>query len=160
MPPPSFAGGVADRVPVHLQIPSVGIDTNIESVGLLRNGAMDVPKAVADAGWLATGVTPGTAGNAVIDGHLDSAAGRPAAFWSLGDLRAGDRIIVTTADGTALQFIALRIARYDRLAMPLPAIFGPSIGAHLNLITCAGSYVARDHTYQQRLVVYAELATS
>jgi hypothetical protein len=144
-------------IPVRLRIPRIGVDASVEAVGLLNNGSMDVPRALDDAGWLGTSAVPGSVGNAVIDGHLDGRAGQPAAFWSLGELRAGDVIYVTMGDGRQMQFAVTRVARYQRGSVPLVNVFGPSHQAHLNLITCAGPYLGRDGGYRDRLVVFTAL---
>ncbi len=159
MPPPAFVDGSAmpDDQPVGIEIPALRIAAPVESVGLLANGAMALPQLLSDAGWLRSSAAPGSAGNAVIAGHLDGTAGQPAAFWTLGRLRAGDVIIVTTASGTQLRFAVLRIGRYDRQAVPLVAVFGPSRDANLNLITCAGPYLRDLQTYRDRLVVFTRL---
>jgi len=73
-------------------------------------------------------------------------------------LRPGDAIIVTKTDGTQLRFSVVRIGRYQRQAVPLVAVFGPSSEPHLNLITCAGPYLKDHRTYRDRLVVYTRLA--
>ena len=51
----------------------------------------------------------------------------------------------------------VRIGRYDRQAVPLVAVFGPSKQANLNLLTCAGPYLQDRKTYRDRLVVYTRL---
>jgi hypothetical protein len=159
MPPPAFvdAAGLPADAPVRIDIPALGIDAPVESVGLLANGAMAVPQFLTDGGWLRSGVAPGAAGNAVIAGHLDGKAGQPAAFWALRLLRAGDVIIVTTASGTQWRFGVFAIRRYDRQAVPLVAVFGPSRDANLNLITCTGPYLRDLQTYRDRLVVFSRL---
>ena len=159
MPPPDFVPAAAVRgdAPVQISIPVLGIDAPVENLGLLQNGAMAVPQAVSDAGWLGSGTAPGSVGNAVIAGHLDDATGQPAAFWRLGRLRSGDTVIVTTAGGAQLRFVVVRIARYDRQAVPLVAVFGPSKQPNLNLLTCAGPYLHDHRTYRDRLVVYTRL---
>ena len=96
----------------------------------------------------------------MIAGHLDGSAGQPAAFWSLARLRPGDGIVVTTADGRALQFRVTMVARYDRTSVPLVRVFGPAPAAHLNLITCAGRYLGSQRGYQERLVVYSTLVSA
>ena len=160
MPPPDFVptDALPGNTPLRVVAPSLGIDASVESLGLLANGAMAVPQFVSDAGWLRTGAVPGSAGNAVIGGHLDGNAGERAAFWALGRLRPGDAIIVTTATGTRLRFTVVRIGQYRRQAVPLVAVFGPSSEPHLNLITCAGPYLKDHRTYRDRLVVYTRLA--
>ena len=159
MPPPALVdrSWLPDNAPIHLRIQRIGVDAAIESVGLVGKGVMDVPQSLADAGWLRSGVAPGSPGNAVIDGHRDGITGQPAAFWSLGRLRSGDRIFVVTADGHELQFMVTNIGRYDRRNLPLVSVFGPSQQAHLNLITCAGPYLRSGGGYQDRLVVFTTL---
>ena len=159
MPPPDFAPAAPSPVdaPVRISVPAIAVDAAVESIGLLANGAMAVPQAVSDAGWLGTGPAPGSVGNAVIAGHLDGVRGEPAAFWSLGRLRSGDAIIVTTVGGAQLRFVVVRIARYDRQLVPLVAVFGPTTQANLNLLTCAGPYLRDQRTYRERLVVYTHL---
>jgi len=151
------ATALRDDAPVEISIPAQGIDAPVERVGLLTNGAMAVPQFVSDAGWLESGSAPGSVGNAVIGGHLDGITGQPGAFWALGRLRSGDAIIVTTASGRQLRFAVVRTGRYDRQAVPLVAVFGPSKEANLNLLTCAGPYLQDHRTYRDRLVVYTRL---
>jgi sortase (surface protein transpeptidase) len=159
MPPVELVPATATRddAPVQISIPRLGIDAVVETVGLQANGAMAVPQAVSDAGWLGSGTAPGSVGNAVMTGHLDGVTGQPAAFWGLSRLRAGDAIIVTTAGGTQLRFAVVRIAQYERQAVPLVGVFGPSKQPNLNLLTCAGPYLRDHRTYRDRLVVYTSL---
>ncbi len=159
MPPPAFVPAIAwrDDAPAQISIPALGIEAPVESVGLLANGAMALPRFLSDAGWLGSGPAPGSVGNAVIAGHLDGTRGQPAAFWGLGRLRSGDAITVITAAGTQLRFAVVRVGRYDRQAVPLVAVFGPSNQANLNLLTCAGPYLQDQQTYRERLVVYTRL---
>jgi sortase A len=43
---------------------------------------------------------------------------------------------------------------------PLQQIFGPSPQAHLNLITCGGTFDRASRNYNKRLVVYTRLAAA
>jgi uncharacterized repeat protein (TIGR01451 family) len=142
--------------PYRIRIPSLGIDTLIESVGVRRNGTMDVPGNIWNAAWLRTGPRPGASGQAVIDGHLDSTAGT-AAFSDLRRLHAGDRIYVSDVKGSELTFSVtqLQVAPLD--GFPALRVFGPAKGHFLNLITCAGQFDAARHTYDHRLVVFTAL---
>lgn len=142
-------------VPVRLRIPALNVDTHVESVGL-NGDAMDVPANPWDVAWFKLGPQPGMAGNAVIDGHLDTATG-PAVFLHLGDLRSGDLLYVTAADGVEHAFKVTALANYPVDNAPLDRIFGASKGAHLNLITCSGDWLPQQHIYNERLVVYSTL---
>jgi sortase (surface protein transpeptidase) len=132
------------------------------SVGRTSSGAMDAPVSNAlnspywtSVFWYELGPAPGQAGNAVIAGHVDRVGGDPAIFWSLGTLKSGEMIFVTTLQGNTLQFVVNRVVRYAANAPSttvLNAVFGPSTGHHLNLITCSGVWTG--HGYDERLVVF------
>ena len=102
-------------IPVRLRIPAINLDAHVESVGL-KGAAMDVPSNPWDVAWFNLGPLPGLRGNAVIDGHLDTATG-PAVFLHLGDLRAGDMLYVTTARGVEGTFKVTELTRLS--AVPL-----------------------------------------
>lgn len=148
--------------PVQLRIPALQIDTHIMSAGKTSAGVMDAPVSNAlnspywtSVFWYELGPAPGQAGNAVIAGHVDRVGGDPAIFWSLGTLKPGDKIFVTPLQGKPLQFVVNRVVRYAANAPStdvLNAVFGPSTGHHLNLITCSGVWTG--HGYDERLVVF------
>ena len=143
--------------PSRLRIPSLGIDTVVEGVGVRSDKSMDVPANIWDAGWLRTGVRPGATGQAVMAGHLDSVLGA-ALFGNLHRLHSGDRIYVSDAAGNELTFRVTAVSVVPREGFPAVRVFGPAAGRFLNLITCAGRYDAGARTYDHRLVVFATLA--
>ena len=89
--------------PRRLRIASIGVDTQIDAVGLTPEGNMDVPADPRHVGWYSYGVKPGRPGDAVIDGHLDWTTGK-AVFWDLHLLQGGDEIDVVAQNGTRLRF--------------------------------------------------------
>ena len=150
--PVSLAAGV----PVRLIIPRLGIDTQVEQVGMLADGSMGVPANVWHVAWFNLGTRPGNVGNAVIDGHLDSATG-PAVFLWLRNLQLGDRLFVTDDMGVQRTFEVVDRENYGIKSAPLQHIFGSTDQRSLNLITCSGAWDNKDHIYDQRLVVYTRL---
>jgi len=144
--------------PNRIRIPSLGIDTGVESVGVTAKGLMDVPGNSWNAAWLRTGVKPGALGQAIIDGHLDSVKG-PAVFIDLHRLRPGDHIYVSDASGNELTFkvTALEVAPLN--GFPSLRVFGPAKGRSLNLITCAGHFDSKRQTYDHRLVIFTTLVS-
>ncbi len=124
-------------VPKRLRIPAVGIDAAVESVGLDAEGAMGTPLNFDNTAWYELGPRPGEPGNAVIDGHVDSAAlKRGAVFWNLRQVQPGNLILVISDDDTEHRFIVTSVQAYTPQNAPTDQIFGPADGAHLNLITC------------------------
>lgn len=150
---------VDKALPVHLSVPSIGINAPIEQVGTLANGAMATPirNPWVDAGWYSDGPHPGEKGSAVIDGHLDRPGGSPAVFWYLRNVHAGDAVYVTEKNGQQLRFHVTHIAYYTPQNAPLQDIFGNNSGIYLNLITCAGDWIPDQRQTTLRLVVYTVL---
>lgn len=144
-------------LPVRLLIPAIGVDAEVEFVGLAPDGAMDVPKNYDNVAWYSPGVRPGENGVAAIAGHVDSQT-REAVFWELKKLRPGDEIIVLGDDGIERRFVVTTSESYKRNDAPIQRIFGSAIGPHLNLITCSGTFDRRIRQYDSNLVVYTEAA--
>ncbi len=145
---------VSSALPENLKIPSIGVDAKIQHTGMSKKGTMAVPTNYTDVGWYRHGPIPGSAGNAVIAGHLDNGLGLAAVFKRLSELKAGDDIYVTNASSTVLHFKVERKAIYGA-ASTTEEIFGPSSQAHLNLITCEGTWDPKNKMYSNREVVFA-----
>lgn len=148
---------VMRHVPARLQIPAIGVDAAVESVGVVQDGSssalsMAVPSHPEEVGWYSPGAAPGDAtGDVVMDGHLDSQHG-PAVFWRLRELQAGASVVVVAEDGSVSRWRVRQIADFPYQAHP-PGLFdgaGPHI---LSLITCTGTWDG--HIYQRRRVVTA-----
>jgi sortase (surface protein transpeptidase) len=146
--------------PVRLEIPAIGVDSYIETVGLTPDQAMDVPKEWANTGWYELGYRPGELGNAVIAGHLDSSTGGPAVFWDLHMLQAGDEVVVSYENGDRYTFIVQsgELFDHDANGPVIESIFGKSLTPDLNLITCDGAWNRGQATYSHRRVIYTTLA--
>lgn len=134
LPPPL---PVAVGVPKRIRIATAGIDANVELVGLERDGSVSTPKNYDNTGWYEPGPRPGEPGNAVMLGHVDSAAlKRGAVFWNLRLVKPGDDITVVSDDGIAHHFTVTGQQQYNPQNVPIAEIFGQVDGVHLNLITC------------------------
>lgn len=143
-------------LPVRLKIPKINIDARLESVGLTPKGAVGVPKVFANAAWFNLGPRPGENGNAIIDGHFGWINGIPVVFTSLRKLRIGDKVYVEDDKGATTTFVVRESRIYDPKA-DTTAVFGSGDGkAHLNLITCGGTWDAAKQSYPERLVVFTD----
>ncbi len=138
--------------PLALTIPSIDFDASVIEVGLNNKGEMDVPSGTSsDVGWYKYGTEPGEVGSAVIDAHVY------AAFKDLDQVEVGDSIYVTGNTGEQLHFVVEEVATTKLEQTSAARLFNRIDKARLNLITCAGTYVASRGTYDHRLVVYAVL---
>lgn len=152
----------APGAPAHLQIPAIHVDASVMGVGQTTTGVMDAPVSKvynspywSRVFWYDVGVAPGQSGNAVIAGHVNRVGGDPAVFWSLDKLQPGDTVTVVTNVGTVINYMVNRVVRFpanypDQDA--INAVFGPTTGKHLNLITCSGVWTGSG--YDERLVVF------
>jgi Sortase domain len=149
-------------VPVSMDIPAIGVTSNLLDLGLNADGSIQVPSLVTSAGeaaWYKYSVTPGQIGTSVIEGHVDSYQG-PAVFFRLGALQPGDTIDVTLADGTMAIFRVTGVRQYLKANFPSDAIYGATHYAALRLITCGGGFDYATGHYLSSTVVFASLTSS
>jgi hypothetical protein len=149
-------------VPVSVSIPEIGVRSKLLSLGLNSDGSIAVPSLATSAdkaAWYKYSVTPGQVGAAVIEGHVDSYDG-PAVFYRLGELRPGNRIDVTLANGITAVFRVTGVRVYAKDKYPAEMIYGPTNYAALRLITCGGDFDAATHHYLSSVVVFAVLSSS
>jgi LPXTG-site transpeptidase (sortase) family protein len=144
-------------LPLRLQIPSIEVDANIQSVGRVAEGRMGIPNNFTDVARYNLGPKPGEKGSAVIDGHLDTVKDANAVFIRLSELKKGDQVFVIDKKNQKIKFRVLGSEIYDESKAPVEKIFGPvGSSSRLNLITCDGVWNQKVHNYSQRLVVYTE----
>jgi sortase (surface protein transpeptidase) len=153
-PPAAPAVDAQAAIPTRVQVPRVGIDTTVLPLGLDPSGALEAPADTEEAGWFTEGPEPGEQGPAVIAGHLDSLTG-PAVFYRVRELVAGDVIVVDRADGSRVEFIVSRIEEHAKAAFPTDAVYGPTAGSELRLITCGGAFNRRTGHYLANVIVFA-----
>lgn len=144
--------------PSRLIIPDIKVDAHVQHVGIGRTGNMAVPTNYSDVGWYRYGTVPGQVGSAVVDGHVDNAFGLAGVFKDLAELREGDDVYVETKDGTRLRFVVEEVVTYDYKSVPPEKLFERTDGRRLNLITCGGTWLPREESYDKRIVVYTRLA--
>jgi len=143
--------------PVWLTIPAIGVKAPIVTLGLNRNGTLQVPSSTTVVGWYTNSPRPGAIGSAVIAGHVDSRSG-PAVFFWLRHMRPGERIYVRRADGTLAIFTVTAVRTYAKARFPTALVYGPVPDAELRLITCGGTFDYARGSYLSNVVVYARLS--
>jgi hypothetical protein len=152
----SVRGYRATPVPVRLVIPRIQVASPLDRLGRAPNGTVEVPSRWEVPGWYAPGPRPGDPGSAVILGHVDSKAG-PAVFYRLRELRRGDQVEVTRADGSSVRFVVQRTASYDKQRFPTDAVYYPTLTSMLQLVTCGGQFDAATGHYRSNIIVFATM---
>ncbi len=154
--PQAGAGPAITSPPARLMIPSIGVDSALQPLGLLSDGTLQPPTAWDVAGWYRGGVVPGALGPAVIIGHVDSNTGE-AVFFRLRELRPGGKVLVQRQDGRTLEFVVDSSDRYPKAGFPTAAVYGATTSPVLRLITCTGRFDQGTGSYLDNLVVSAHL---
>jgi sortase (surface protein transpeptidase) len=138
--------------PVWLAIPSIGLHTTLQIIGLDAAGSLQPPTSLTQAGWYGGSPVPGQDGPAIIAGHVDSKTG-PAVFFKLKSLSPGDTITVGLSSGRTVAFRATSVQRYAKSQFPTEQVYGARPDPELRLITCGGDFAAGH--YLDNVVVYA-----
>lgn len=144
-------------LPVSLSIPSIAVETELEQLGTLPDGALATPVDTDLAGWFSEGPRPGAQGPAVIAGHV-SWNGDPSVFFRLSELTPGDAIAVRQEDGSEAEFRVTRLEQHAKDEFPTVAVYSNTDGPELRLITCGGEFDSGTGHFRDNIVVFAELA--
>jgi hypothetical protein len=160
---PGTAPGVEPlpaSMPVRLRIPAIQVDAPVTTLDLNGSRQLQVPDETNRnlAGWYRGGPAPGSTGNAIMDGHVDTHQG-PAVFYLLGALHKGSTVEVDRKDGTTAVFTVDAVEVYRKSAFPSARVYGPTRDPELRLITCGGGY-DRKAGYLGNVVLYAHLTGS
>lgn len=145
----------AAQAPVHVSIPSLGVDSDIMRLGLNTDGTVEVPPAEKGmtVGWYTGGPVPGAQGPAVLIGHNDTRFGR-AVFHDLKKIAKGADITVRDAKGAEIHFEVTGRETASKNAFPTDRVYGPTDHRALRLVTCDGAFDAQGHPVDN-LIVYA-----
>ena len=148
---------------------SLGINHEIEEIGLLPNNQLDTPKdGVNKVGWYYIYKKPGWGENAVFAAHVNYNF-KKGPFANLDDAKPGDRITVQMVDGPSYVYEVFYFKRYDVKSIPmgdlidgvLEGVPRPAEEEWITLITCGGRFVATQPNglgeYLDRDVVVARL---
>jgi Sortase domain len=143
--------------PVRLVVVTIGVDTIIRPAGLTSDSDMAISDNPDEVAWYQLGTKPGQQGSAVIAGHYGWKAGHGSVFNNLHLLGVGDKVSTYDDKGVATNFIVREIHRYDLTADATEVFKSTDGGAHLNLITCDGTWIQSKDSYSGRLVVFTDL---
>lgn len=172
---------VADNKPRFISADSIGLsNARVKEVGLSSANSdgsqqMGAPNNIYDAGWFnclnnpvaktrcSNYTAPGsnsTNSAAVIDGH--SCEGKGCVFDKLGELKKGDKIKIEMGNGKTFTYMVVKNETVKLSDLDMDKVMKPATNQPgLNMITCDGSWKARDsrgvRTMDKRTVVYTEL---
>jgi hypothetical protein len=141
--------------PVRVDIPALGVRSDVVPTGVDPDGTTQIPEDVDVLGWYRYGPAPRDSGSTVIVGHRDGRGQGRGALYALGALSVGDRIRVTLADGSRVDYRVVAREVLDKRAVPLEIIFARTGGRVLSLLSCGGVYDRARGGYQANVLVTA-----
>ncbi len=148
---------VGPNLPRFINIEKLGVHSRVKRMGLTKDGALEAPNNIYDAGWYEGSAKPGDPkGATLIDGHVYGPS-KSAIFSRLDELKDGDVIDIERGDGLHVRYQVVARDVYDRETTDMvkaTRAFDPTKPG-LNIVTCHGKYDTKAKTYKQRLVVYA-----
>lgn len=139
----------------QLDIPDIGVLSTLLVLGDHHGNDLPVP-SLAEAGsaaWYGFTVTPGSPGNAVLVGHVDTYT-EAGVFYDLYLLRPGDPVYVQRG-GKRLRFAVTSVREVPKQQFPVDRVFGPTTARRLWLITCGGGFDYTTRHYLDNIVVSA-----
>lgn len=147
-------------VPVRLEIPEIKVVAMIESVGLLSDMSIGLPRSPDNVAWYNKSARPGERGVAIFSGHYGWNTNRPAVFDKLYTIKTGAKIYVEDESGDRVTFVVVKTERYNPTSMANEVFVSKDKNAHLHLITCEGDWDKETKNYSKRLVVFADREVS
>ncbi|OAH09646.1 class F sortase [Streptomyces jeddahensis] len=158
-PSPSPTGPVLTRsVPKRISIPAISVDAPFTSLSLAADGRINPPPVNNDnlVGWYKGGASPGERGTSIVVGHVDTKTG-PAVFMGLSELKPGNRVDITRADGSVAYFKVDSVETFSKAEFPNDRVYDDTPDPELRLITCGGDYDRAAQDYEDNVVVFAHL---
>ncbi|MEU3615974.1 class F sortase [Streptomyces sp. NPDC006872] len=157
---PPAAQPLGQALPQRIDIPELGVQAPVVARGLDPEGAVDPPPfdQAGVVGWYADGAQPGAKGTALLVGHVDTET-RPAVFYKLSTLKAGETVRVVRDDGKVAEFTVDDVTVVQRDRFDAQQAYGTrqSGRAELRLITCGGAFDRVSHSYTANVIVSAYL---
>ncbi|MDT7680160.1 MAG: hypothetical protein QOG57_470 [Pseudonocardiales bacterium] len=158
--PVAPAAPLAAAAPVGLRIDSINASSTLVPLGLNANRTVTVPPVATpmQAGWYRLGPAPGAPGPAVILGHVNG-DGKEGIFARLNEVKPGDQVKVSRADGKTAVFTVTKLQQVAKNAFPTTAVYGDTPAAELRLVTCGGDFDQSKHSYADSIIAFATLTS-
>jgi hypothetical protein len=146
--------------PTQLRIDAINASSSLVPLGLNADQTIAVPPVSQpmQASWYKLGPTPGAIGPAVILGHING-DGQQGIFAKLNQLKPGDQVKVTRADGRTAVFTVTKLQQIPKTGFPTQQIYGDTPDAQLRLISCTGTFDKSARSYRDNIVVFATLTS-
>ena len=148
---------VAAEVPRALYIDKLKVAARVLPMGVNNLNAIQAPLNIYDSGWYNGSVKPGAVGAMFIDGHA-SGPTRQGLFAYLDTLVEGDTLQIEKGNGERLTYTVVHVEIGDVASLDMSKMlkpYGDGVKG-LNLMTCTGTWLKDQQTYDKRVMVWTE----
>ncbi len=148
----------AADTPRAVYIDKLKVSARLQPMNVNKDGSMQAPRNIFDAGWYTSSAKPSKGGAVVINAHA-SGPTREGIFAYLDTLIEGDQIMVETGDNTKYAYEVIGKETVDKTAVDMQKLMLPQ-GNNIqaaNFITCSGKWQSKEQTFSQRTLVYTKL---
>ncbi len=150
------AYSVAPDKPKYITIPSLSVYARVIEVGVTSDGAVGTPSNTYDTAWFNQSAKPGQNGATFIDGHVLGPI-HGGVFAGLKNIQNGAQIIITMGDNSTYSYTVRSTSIQNKDTININSLL-KSIDPNkqgLNLMTCTGTYLQKQETFNNRFIVYA-----
>jgi hypothetical protein len=141
---------ISSSIPVKIKFLN-GNEAPIQPVGLDYEGRVGTISDAKTVGWYKHGPSPGSKGNAILDGHRDW-NGEWGSLRFIEHLEIGENVEIEFQDGSSQIFYVFSNDIYSLVEVPSD-VMDLSGQSRVTIITCAGKYERGKGGYQSRVVV-------
>ncbi len=142
--------------PARVRVESLGVDADVEAVGVEEAGSMVVPAEIDRVGWYRYGSVAGAeAGNTVLAGHVDAEGEGRGALFELREVEVGTQVTVTDEAGGEHVHEVVGRATVVTDVLPVAEIVARDGGRRLVVITCGGPFQPELSSNRGNVVVTA-----
>ncbi|MDB5162501.1 MAG: hypothetical protein JWN28_108 [Candidatus Saccharibacteria bacterium] len=143
--------------PRVLRIDSLSLNAKVRPMAINSVGAIQAPVNIYDGGWYSGSSKPGTPGAVFIDGHA-SGATRKGLFAYIDTLKNGTTISLERGDGQLFNYKVVHVETLPKESVDMYKVLHTygDVDEGLNLMTCTGTWLPNEKTYDKRAIVYAE----
>lgn len=147
---------VAPDLPKFVKIGSLGVWSRVVRVGADANNQIGTPRNVFDVGWYEGGAKPGQPGVVFMDGHVLGPT-KGGVFASLKNIKPGSEVVITMGNETQYKYRVTSTEKLTTAQVDMGKLLTPKNATEqtLVLMTCNGTYLKDQETYDKRFIVYA-----
>jgi LPXTG-site transpeptidase (sortase) family protein len=151
LPPGSVNSITQEGIATRVVIPKINVDAPV-TLAPIQNDTWQVDHLGQSVGHLEGTAPPGSNSNIVLAGHVTLSAGVYGPFAGLGQLAAGDEVVVYYGD----QLFKYLVDSYQTVERTAVDVTYPSQTGQITLITC-NNWSSEEGRYLQRLIVKGHL---